>query len=417
VCKSPSGYEDEGANEGPLAAWERPHARHAADPPAHRDGEYLLTAAGEELLPIVESMSVWGQRWARGAFRDSPRAAPARQAGRRLLRVERTARPHRLATRPDPVVAATPDNSDRPLPACARNTRWLSTAPQGNRPPTTSSGTGRDCTDTGGESGVVRRQRAPAARTRPLAGRSPGRTWRPSPRRSPPRAAAPGAAGACLPYGAINEKSGLARYIGERFGAASPMEASGSMVELRDATQADAHGIATVLVRSWRAAYRGLLPDEVLAGLSIPEREQFWSDVLTARPPHTRTVVATIAGAIVGRSAARTRRPRRPHPRRPLRALPRPRPMAPRHRHPAPRRRPRPAPIQRLHPRRPVDSRHLRTRPALLLSPRLDRHRTFPTRPRTRQHRATRTTTPPRPESLNRPGISGHGRVLGSQPI
>jgi ribosomal protein S18 acetylase RimI-like enzyme len=72
------------------------------------------------------------------------------------------------------------------------------------------------------------------------------------------------------------------------------------MVELRDATQADAHAIATVIVESWRVAYRGLLPDDVLAGLSIPDREQFWSDVLTARPPHTRTVVATIAGAIVG---------------------------------------------------------------------------------------------------------------------
>lgn len=75
------------------------------------------------------------------------------------------------------------------------------------------------------------------------------------------------------------------------------------MVELRDATQADAHAIATMLVDSWRAAYRGLLPDEVLAGLSIPEREQFWSDVLTARPPHARAVVATTAGAIVGFAA------------------------------------------------------------------------------------------------------------------
>lgn len=75
------------------------------------------------------------------------------------------------------------------------------------------------------------------------------------------------------------------------------------MVELRDATQADAHAIANVLVRSWRAAYRGLLPDDVLAGLSIPDRERFWSDVLAARPPHIRTVVATIAGAIVGFAA------------------------------------------------------------------------------------------------------------------
>jgi ribosomal protein S18 acetylase RimI-like enzyme len=75
------------------------------------------------------------------------------------------------------------------------------------------------------------------------------------------------------------------------------------MVELRDATPADAHAIATVLVRSWRAAYRGLLPDAVLAGLSIPDRERFWSHALTTRAPQTGTVVATVAGAVVGLAA------------------------------------------------------------------------------------------------------------------
>jgi hypothetical protein len=75
------------------------------------------------------------------------------------------------------------------------------------------------------------------------------------------------------------------------------------MVELRDATPADANAIANVLVRSWRAAYRGLLPDDVLAGLSVPDRERFWSGVLTALPPRTRTAVATIAGTVVGFAA------------------------------------------------------------------------------------------------------------------
>ncbi|MBC6447982.1 GNAT family N-acetyltransferase [Actinokineospora xionganensis] len=72
---------------------------------------------------------------------------------------------------------------------------------------------------------------------------------------------------------------------------------------LRDATPADAHAVADVLVRSWRAAYRALLPDEVLAGLSVPERERFWADVLSARPPHTHMVVATIEDAVVGFAA------------------------------------------------------------------------------------------------------------------
>ena len=75
------------------------------------------------------------------------------------------------------------------------------------------------------------------------------------------------------------------------------------MVELRDATVADACAIATVLVQSWRAAYRGLLPDDVLADLSVSDRERFWSDTLTARPAHTRIVVAAIGDAIVGFAA------------------------------------------------------------------------------------------------------------------
>jgi ribosomal protein S18 acetylase RimI-like enzyme len=75
------------------------------------------------------------------------------------------------------------------------------------------------------------------------------------------------------------------------------------MAELRDATPADACAIATVLVQSWRAAYRGLLPDDVLAGLSVSDRERFWSDILTARPVHVRIVVAVTGDAIVGFAA------------------------------------------------------------------------------------------------------------------
>lgn len=74
-------------------------------------------------------------------------------------------------------------------------------------------------------------------------------------------------------------------------------------MELRDAGPADAPAIAVVVVRSWRAAYRGLLPDDVLAGLSVDARERQWSETLTARPPHTRVVVAARADAIVGFAA------------------------------------------------------------------------------------------------------------------
>jgi GNAT superfamily N-acetyltransferase len=72
------------------------------------------------------------------------------------------------------------------------------------------------------------------------------------------------------------------------------------MVELRAATPADAHALATVQVASWRAAYRTLLPDEVLAGLSVPDVERVWSDRLTARPPRTSVVVAGDGQGLVG---------------------------------------------------------------------------------------------------------------------
>jgi len=35
-------------------------------------------------------------------------------------------------------------------------------------------------------------------------------------------------------------------------------------------------GIAEVHVSSWQAAYRGVLPDDLLDGQSLPEREQSW---------------------------------------------------------------------------------------------------------------------------------------------
>jgi GNAT superfamily N-acetyltransferase len=75
------------------------------------------------------------------------------------------------------------------------------------------------------------------------------------------------------------------------------------MVELRDATPADAHALAALHVASWRAAYRGLMPDEVLAGLSVPERERSWADRLTSPGPRTAVVVATDAPQLVGFAA------------------------------------------------------------------------------------------------------------------
>jgi ribosomal protein S18 acetylase RimI-like enzyme len=50
---------------------------------------------------------------------------------------------------------------------------------------------------------------------------------------------------------------------------------------IRDAELRDARGIAEVHVRSWQAAYAGIVPDEDLAQLSVDEREQFWAQILS----------------------------------------------------------------------------------------------------------------------------------------
>ncbi|MBS3178805.1 MULTISPECIES: GNAT family N-acetyltransferase [unclassified Pseudoclavibacter] len=51
---------------------------------------------------------------------------------------------------------------------------------------------------------------------------------------------------------------------------------------LRWATEADARGVAVVHVDSWRAAYAGLIPAEVLAGLSVEQRSEVWKRWIVA---------------------------------------------------------------------------------------------------------------------------------------
>lgn len=51
---------------------------------------------------------------------------------------------------------------------------------------------------------------------------------------------------------------------------------------VRDATIVDAEAIARVHVRSWQHAYAGLMPADLLAGLSVADRATAWADRLTA---------------------------------------------------------------------------------------------------------------------------------------
>lgn len=68
---------------------------------------------------------------------------------------------------------------------------------------------------------------------------------------------------------------------------------------LRLAEPADAMAVARVHVRSWQAAYRGLMPDAYLDDLR-PEDRAARYDFATTDPAKPRTIVAEEAGAIRG---------------------------------------------------------------------------------------------------------------------
>lgn len=68
---------------------------------------------------------------------------------------------------------------------------------------------------------------------------------------------------------------------------------------LRPAEPEDAMPVARVHVRAWQAAYRGLMPDDYLAGLRAEDRAQRY-DFASRDSAHPRTVVATEADTVLG---------------------------------------------------------------------------------------------------------------------
>jgi GNAT superfamily N-acetyltransferase len=68
---------------------------------------------------------------------------------------------------------------------------------------------------------------------------------------------------------------------------------------VRAAGPGDARAIATVHVDSWRVAYRDLLPDDFLDGLSPEQRTALWSDIL-ADPASGHVVVVEVDDTVVG---------------------------------------------------------------------------------------------------------------------
>jgi GNAT superfamily N-acetyltransferase len=70
---------------------------------------------------------------------------------------------------------------------------------------------------------------------------------------------------------------------------------------IRRATVADARAIAEIGVLGWQAAYRDILPDDLLASLSVAPREVAWRSILESDPEGAAPAwVAEGDGRVVG---------------------------------------------------------------------------------------------------------------------
>ena len=78
------------------------------------------------------------------------------------------------------------------------------------------------------------------------------------------------------------------------------------MPKIRRAKPDDVADVAAIHIRSWQAAYSGILPEDVLAGLSIAEREESWRHLLAGNEHHWLNLVAEDGGVIVGFCAVTT---------------------------------------------------------------------------------------------------------------
>ena len=78
---------------------------------------------------------------------------------------------------------------------------------------------------------------------------------------------------------------------------------------IRDASAADLPAIAELHATSWRAAYRGLLPDAFLDGPVVADRKAHWSGMIARMVPSDLLLVAEQNHALVGFIAVWTSEP------------------------------------------------------------------------------------------------------------
>lgn len=75
-------------------------------------------------------------------------------------------------------------------------------------------------------------------------------------------------------------------------------------IVIRPAAESDIPGIARVHVDAWRETYRGIVPDDYLAGLSYEKREQNWQRVLSSKGDRADFVAEDPGHGIVGFASA-----------------------------------------------------------------------------------------------------------------
>ena len=75
-------------------------------------------------------------------------------------------------------------------------------------------------------------------------------------------------------------------------------------MRFRDATLADAPGIAALHAASWRRAYRGMLSDEYLDNDLEADRTSVWIGRLTTPNPNQRVVLAEVSDQLAGFACA-----------------------------------------------------------------------------------------------------------------
>ncbi len=68
---------------------------------------------------------------------------------------------------------------------------------------------------------------------------------------------------------------------------------------IRPAVPTDVEAIAHIDVETWRSAYAGILPDQLLTGLSFQRRGLFWNRFVTRRPGDT-VVACERDGTVLG---------------------------------------------------------------------------------------------------------------------